>query len=82
MNCAHLVQDSCDIHPNQHEVGPQYGACELGPIDLVLYRGIYCPPVIEAIEKQTGIVVEVNTLNQRFCEAESLRNALSADVIV
>jgi len=80
--CAHLVEDRCDIHPDQHKVDPKYGACELPPIDLVLYRGVFCPPVIEAIKGKTGIDVEVDQHDQRFCQTESLHQALQYEISV
>ncbi len=52
------------------------------PIDLVLYRRIYCPPVIEVIKEITGIGVEVDPDNLRFCETNSLNQALQSVIQV
>jgi hypothetical protein len=79
-DCPHLVINSCDIHPNQHIADTKYGACEMGPIDLVLYRSIFCPPVLEVIKELTGVEVKADRNNLRFCKQESLNAALKTEV--
>lgn len=81
-DCTHLVNGRCDIHPDQHKVDQKYGACELPPINLVLHRSVFCPPVIEVIKEKTGIDIGTDPDDQRFCDTNSLNQALQSEISV
>lgn len=64
--CEHKTGNLCHIHPSligKEEALTQRGeGCEMTPAEAFFNLGIYCPPVVEIIEKNHGLRVKPKTI--------------------
>lgn len=76
-NCQYLMDNKCSIHPEQHKTNSSLGACELNPNELVVYFGIYCPPVRTKIVELFGLELVESTTDPRFFDKDQLDQMLN-----